>query len=48
MAAYDVGPPALIGLSLGLNHVMASCSGGSPFQGFLTPILLRIKGESPP
>jgi hypothetical protein len=28
--------------------VIASFHGGSPFQGFVTPILFRIKGEPPP
>jgi len=31
-----------------VNRTAVSFHGGSPFQGFVTPILFRIKGEPPP
>src|SRR5204863_1957279 len=36
-----------LALPLLLNRMVVSFHGGSPFQGFVTPILFRIKGEPP-
>jgi hypothetical protein len=45
IADQKLGELALARLPLLVNRMVVSSHGGSPFQGFVTPILFRIRGN---